>query len=257
MSFQRVDKESTAQLRIIRPSALSQLALGTARSFLSGPELIRCDNLVSGKARRNFAVGHALARIVVAEQLALEPAQVTLVQTCSTCGGPHGRPHVVDLPVHVSFAYATDAVAVAASRCGPIAVDCADFPPQPHHRDAMVRLLPIGENNGDDREAVKLWTIHECLVKLGGRELDDQKPVHRSPHLQQPDIVLVEGNYFRSIAMPATVATVGSPDAFDLTISMEVPDPLHSPRCQPTHCRESAARVADICRFGTCWKARL
>lgn len=228
MSFEGVDKESTAQLRIIKPSALSQLALDTARSFLSGPELIRCDNLVSGQARRNFTAGHALARIVVAEQLALEPAQVTLVQTCSTCGGPHGRPHVVDLPVHVSFAYATDAVAVAVSRCGPIAVDCEDFPPRMHHRDAMVRLFPIGENNGDDREAVKLWTIHECLVKLGRRELDDQKPVHRSPYLKQSNVALVEGNYFRSIDLPATAATVGSPDPFDLSISTEVPDPLHS-----------------------------
>ena len=237
MSFQQVEEKAMAQLRIIEPSALSRRALATARSFLTGPELIRCDSLVSGQARRNFTIGHALARVVVAEQFALEPAQVLLVQKCPTCGGPHGRPHVVDLPVHVSIAHTADVVAVVASRCGPIAVDCEECPPRTRHRDAMARLLPCGENNGDDREAVKRWTIHECLVKLGRRELDDQQPVRRSAHPQQPDTVLVEGSYFRSIALPTAVVTVGSPDPFDLSISAVVSNRCIRSRCQPTHRR--------------------
>lgn len=137
MSFQQVEEKAMAQLRIIEPSALSRRALATARSFLTGPELIRCDSLVSGQARRNFTIAHT-----------------------------------------------ADVVAVVASRCGPIAVDCEECPPRTRHRDAMARLLPSGENKGDDREAVKRWTIHECLVKLGRRELDDQQPVRRSAHPQ-------------------------------------------------------------------------
>lgn len=237
MSLQQVDEKAVAQLRIIEPSALSRQVLATARSFLTDAELIRCDSLVSGQARRNFTVGHALARVVVAEQFALEPAQVVLVQRCPTCGGPHGRPHVVDLPVHVSIAHTADVVAVVASRFGPIAVDCEECPPRTRHRDAMARLLPSGENYRDDREAVKRWTIHECLVKLGRRELDDQQPVHRSALPPQPDIVLVEGSYFRSIVLPTAVVTVGSPDPFDLSISAVVPNQCIRPGRQPTSTR--------------------
>ncbi|MBC7631526.1 hypothetical protein [Aeromicrobium sp.] len=92
----------------------------------------------------------------------------------------------------------------------------------------MTRLIPSGENSGDDREAVKRWTIHECLMKLGMRELDDLRPVHIAAHPQKPDTFLVEGSYFSSVALPAAVVTVGSPAPVDLSISSEVPEPLKS-----------------------------
>lgn len=214
------------RLRVLAPAALSPGALATARSWLDATELSRCDSLGSGQARRNFTVGHALARVVVAEQCAVEPAQVRLVQKCVTCGGPHGRPQVPDLPVHVSIAHTSQVVAAVARRGGRIAVDCEQWPVRTQHEDALARLVPGAERDAGGRAALTGWTIHECLVKLGQRDLDDQRPVHRSADPRHPDSVLVEGSCFRSVWLPTAVVTVGSPDPVVLSFSTLVPAPL-------------------------------
>ena len=61
--------------------------------------------------------------------LDVPPGDVSIVQRCATCGGPHGRPEVAGHPgVGASLAHSRGVVAAAAGMV-PVGIDVEAFPP--------------------------------------------------------------------------------------------------------------------------------
>jgi len=128
----------------------------------------------------------------VAELLEIEPAEVTVLRRCESCGGDgHGRP-VVAVPAHppawVSLSRAGDLVAVVATTLGPVGIDIESL-----ERVAVAGFDDVAFCAGE-RESVRvsadptlrrarLWTAKEAVLKARGtglrvdpREVDVENP---------------------------------------------------------------------------------
>lgn len=122
--------------------------------------------VVSGGA----AAGGALARALVAALAGVEADAVSIVQRCPDCGGPHGRPVVMDPPaargIAVSVAHAGGAHVAAAGSSGRIGVDAEPRDAAPGRLEALRALLPAG-----DGDPLRHWTRIEAVLKADGRGL--------------------------------------------------------------------------------------
>lgn len=169
---------SAGRARVLLRTTRSVLAeVPGGQSLLSLPERRRAEAFEHAGAREDFVAAHILARLAVADLAACAPAEVELVQTCPTCGGPHGRPRVAGREgIRVSWSHAGGAVAAVAATgpCG-IDVEPRDAPldpfllpqvltPREHER---VRSAPLPED-----EFLRLWMRKESLVKATGHPLD-------------------------------------------------------------------------------------
>ena len=97
---------------------------------LTPPEQERMARLRRAEDREDFLAAHLLVRICAARVLGVGAGEVTIVQRCATCGGPHGRPAVEGSPeVGVSLAHSRGVVAAAAGTVMPVGVDVEAFPP--------------------------------------------------------------------------------------------------------------------------------
>lgn len=131
-----------------------------------------------------------LARRLVAQHTGVAPGDVRLAQTCAACGGPHGRPQVLGLDVHVGWAHSAGLVAVVVSAV-PCAVDIESLdrlrtgllPLDTLH--AHERAWLAEQADGAPRAAAfaSLWVRKEVLVKLGDLSLDDLAAVDVTPAL--------------------------------------------------------------------------
>lgn len=107
---------SGALVQIAQSRAL-QGAADEVLTSLTPPQRRRWERLHRTQDREDFLAARALAAQLVT--CALGPVgPVAFAQTCSTCGGPHGRPQAVDgagalLPVDVSWAHSDGVVAAA------------------------------------------------------------------------------------------------------------------------------------------------
>lgn len=130
--------------------------------------------------RDDFLAAHWLVRICAARLLGTSPDEISIVQRCATCGGPHGRPEIVGHPeVNASLAHSRGAVAAAAAGTVPVGVDveaaltAGDISPG----DLSVALTSaeisaVGAN-ADPRRAVLLaWVRKEACLKAGLVDLD-------------------------------------------------------------------------------------
>ena len=145
------------------------------------------------------------ARLVdaVAELLAVDPAEVTVLRRCDHCGGDdHGRP-VVTGPAHplvwASLSRAGDLIAVVATTVGPVGIDI----------ESLERVAAAGFDDvafsATERESLRslpdptpgrarLWTAKEAVLKARGtglrvdpREVDVENPAH-GIHVESIDV---------------------------------------------------------------------
>lgn len=98
--------------------------------FLTDGERSRRDALPSPDDRRRFVARRWFIREVVAEAAGCSPAEVTIVQHCLRCGGPHGHPSVRTpgrRAPHLSWSSTGDVTVVAVDR-SPVGVDVVPHP---------------------------------------------------------------------------------------------------------------------------------
>ena len=137
-------------------------------AVLDAGERARLAALRSPEEAVRFVAAHALLRTVVGEHLGLAPTEVTLTATCTTCGGPHGRPEVVGHPgLHVGLSHGGEVAVVALSTDGRVGVDvethaAADFP------GFGSVALGVGEPDGDGVARATTWVRKEAVLKATG-----------------------------------------------------------------------------------------
>ena len=145
-----------------------------AAVLLTGAERARWASLRFPEDRARLLAAHALGRLLVAERLAIRPADVELRQTCGRCGGPHGRPiaHVSGAQApHLSLAHAGGLVvaAVGATDVG------IDVEPLAQTAAALAAIEEVARGAGDRAapdELVRWWVAKEALAKARGTGWD-------------------------------------------------------------------------------------
>ena len=110
------------------------------------------------------ASAYALLRLVIG-------VNAPMTAVCGTCGGPHGRPVLLDdSGRHVSVSHTAGLVAVAVSADGPVGVDVER--PDATGFDGFAALaLAAGEQADDDAARARLWTAKEAVRKATGEGL--------------------------------------------------------------------------------------
>lgn len=132
-------------------------------SLLSAEELDRLLGFSGAKRKREFILGRAAARLLLSEQLGVDPGDVPLEVADS------GAIDVVGADLHVSIAHSGDhAVAAAASRM--LGVDIESIAPRhaelhrfmlhPDEYELMDRI-PLDQ----DRTQILCWTLKEATLK--------------------------------------------------------------------------------------------
>lgn len=151
-------------------------------------EQARADALRRPVDRDTFVAARLLTRVLVARHTGLDVAGVRLVQTCARCGGPHGRPRVIGLDVHVGWAHSGGLVAAVVDDA-PCAVDVETANRVRGDRPRAVLTATeqvwLAERPGADRDLAfaALWVRKEVLVKLGDVALGDVGSVDVLPTL--------------------------------------------------------------------------
>ena len=162
--------------RVARSAAVLSRAARTER-LLTSDELDRADAFVRETDRADFVAAHVLVRTVAAEALSAEPSDLTIVQRCATCHGPHGRPTIAEAPeIAVSLAHTSGWVAAAAADrpCG-IDVERVDPKRSPHLPGRVINAAErrwIADAEDSATAFARVWVRKEALVKAGVCTLD-------------------------------------------------------------------------------------
>ncbi|MEV6399600.1 4'-phosphopantetheinyl transferase superfamily protein [Streptomyces sp. NPDC051907] len=141
--------------------------------LLDARERTRLAALRNPGARDLYLAAHALARVVAAAQLGLEPAEVDLTVVCKHCGGPHGKPQPPD-PLRMSLSHSGGRVVVALAHSTAVGVDIEEI--GPYAPDVAQRVLApqervvLGALPAAERPAgfIRYWTRKEALLKSTG-----------------------------------------------------------------------------------------
>jgi 4'-phosphopantetheinyl transferase len=151
----------------------------TGEGLLSPAEQERMARLRRPSDREAFLAAHLLIRKCAARVLGVRPGDISIVQRCATCGGPHGRPEVGGHPdVGASLAHSHGVVAAAAGTV-PVGIDVEAFPPADGlaagELSAALTPAEVGaiESAPDPRQAMLLaWVRKEACLKAGLVDLD-------------------------------------------------------------------------------------
>ena len=143
----------------------------------------RMSRLRRPQDRDDFLAAHLLVRTCAARLIGLATEEISIVQRCRTCGGPHGRPEIVGHPgVRASLAHSRGVVAAAAGRM-PVGVDVEAVPAAggPTADELSVALTPgeiaaIETAADSGRSLLLAWTRKEACLKAG---LVDLEGLHR------------------------------------------------------------------------------
>jgi 4'-phosphopantetheinyl transferase len=155
-------------------------------SLLDKVELERHSAYHRAADRARFLTGRAVAKAIVAAELGIEPAAVSLDSTCPDCGRTHGKPTVVRPPgvaadrvlPELSITHSGDRVGVAMTAGIPVGLDVEQE--RDVQVDGLVRMtLSTGELDvfatvsESDRDAAffTYWARKEALLKATGRGL--------------------------------------------------------------------------------------
>jgi len=171
---------SPAVLAVCRPTTLVLAEVGASgEGLLSPAEKERMARLRRSSDQEDFQAAHVLIRQCAARLLGVRHEDVSIVQRCATCGGPHGRPEVAGHPdVGASLAHSHGVVAAAAGTV-PVGVDVEAFPPADGlavgELSAALTAAEIRaiESAADPSRAMLLaWVRKEACLKAGLVDLD-------------------------------------------------------------------------------------
>lgn len=177
---------SPVVLALSCPTAVVLAEVGApGEASLSPAEEERLARLRRPSDREDFLAAHLLIRECAGRVLGVRPRDLSIVQRCATCGGPHGRPEIVGYPdVGASLAHSRGVVAAAAGTA-PLGIDVEAF--RPDDGSAGSPALATGdlsavlstaeaaaiESAPDPSRALLLaWTRKEACVKAGLVDLD-------------------------------------------------------------------------------------
>lgn len=157
------------RVRLSRPIPLPWVA-----PLLSCDEISRCESFKSDARRNESATGAALLRLLVEDELGVDPRSLPVHRSCRDCGKPHGPPRLPpQLGMHASVTHAGRWVGVAV--CSqPIGVDIE--PHQPRFIDIQDDILTHREKLRVENKSLQdrivaltsAWTRKEaCLKALG------------------------------------------------------------------------------------------
>lgn len=151
-------------------------------SFLTAGERARLQAHHSPNDRQAFVARRWFIREVVADAAGCTPAEVTIVQRCRRCGGPHGRP-AVRTPGRrapfVSWSSVGPVTAVAVDR-SPVGIDVVASP----ELLEWARLEAVLKATGHGLE------VNPTLVGLSATEVTRWDGPGRRPRLRIVDVEL-------------------------------------------------------------------
>ena len=150
--------------------------LDMQRVRLSPAEWARARELRRDADRADFLAAHVLVRACVAYALGRSIGSVEIAQRCATCGGPHGRPVLLDSAWGLSMAH-TRGYVTAASAPGVVGVDvevsrALDDSVVTATLTAAERNIVAASGNAQV-EFLRFWVRKEALVKAGRTTLDE------------------------------------------------------------------------------------
>jgi 4'-phosphopantetheinyl transferase len=144
--------------------------------LLDDGERDRWAQLRHGPARAGYAFAHALARLVAARLLDVEPTAVRFTATCRYCAGAHGRPRV-DHPgerVNLSISHSGERSVVAFARDVDIGVDVERIAmrgPRLPVSALAASERPLLEGLPEEQRLpafIRYWTRKEATLKATG-----------------------------------------------------------------------------------------
>ncbi len=142
--------------------------------------------------QRDYVAAHLLVRLCAASAINVPPATLSLLQRCSVCRGPHGRPSLMGLAeVHVSLAHTAGWVAAAIAG-EPVGVDIEDASCRaldPALLDVVLTPMERSVVESADSPALtfrRFWVRKEALLKVGYATLDTLRDLDLS-RLPLPD----------------------------------------------------------------------
>jgi len=137
------------------------------REPLAAPDATRALATLSAADRTRYATssrpGSFLAGRLLLHDLAAElGAGTDLVALCPDCGGPHGKPSLVDSDLELSLSHGAGVVVAAAFWGAAVGVDIEGAPDE-------AALAAIGVVAGE--ATLERWTRVEAVLKADGRGL--------------------------------------------------------------------------------------
>ena len=143
---------------------------------LSAAEHTRAKAFRRDADRADFLAAHVLVRACAAYTSGRSLDRVEIAQQCALCGGPHGRPVLLDSAWRVSMAHTHGYVAAA---CAPGAVGVDIEASRVHDGSAVAATLTAAEQrvvaaSGNPQvDFLRFWVRKETLVKAGQTTLDE------------------------------------------------------------------------------------
>jgi 4'-phosphopantetheinyl transferase len=147
-------------------------------SLLNSEEQKKLSQFRREHDRSLYLVAHAIARIVLADYLDIEPQQIVFTTVCKHCGGPHGKPRICasSTPFELSISHSGEMAVVAFTRGIRVGVDIEHI----GHRDddsaiAELILSPsehlvfAGLSRTEHNVFLRrYWTRKEAILKATG-----------------------------------------------------------------------------------------
>ncbi|MEL5955403.1 4'-phosphopantetheinyl transferase superfamily protein [Streptomyces sp. CLV115] len=141
---------------------------------LDATERQRAATLMHAADRTRFTAAHVALRRLLGSYLSLRPEEVHLGRdTCPCCGGPHGRPTVLDADDRLFFSLSHRGdLAVVGTAAAPIGVDVELVPDEDGTAD-LAAMLHVDEQAelaalsppARPRALARLWTRKEAYLK--------------------------------------------------------------------------------------------
>ncbi len=151
-------------------------------------ERARLDELTHAATARAYLALHSLARQVVGSIIGAPPQAVRFDRTCPVCGGPHGRPTVVDHPgLHVSLTRTSALVGLAVTTVGAVGIDIEQVAAATFAGFDEVALHPGEREPGGlptgrgGRANATAWVRKEAALKALGTGLRTDPATFRTP----------------------------------------------------------------------------
>lgn len=138
--------------------------------LLDSVERTRRERLCMPADRDRFTVAAALLRAAAGDRLGIAPTAVQVARRCSSCGAPHGKPHLPGTGLFVSVSHSHHLVAVAVTSSGPVGIDVEHVAPRDTAGLARVVLAP-DECASDAAGFYRYWCRKEAVVKATGEGL--------------------------------------------------------------------------------------